>query len=52
VLALFLAYLYPPAVYVEPTDSWAWSYVLGLVTNWQFRDSITAMWSWNCYQVR
>lgn len=42
---------YPPAVYVEPWDSWAWSYALGYVTNWQFRASITAMWSWNCYQV-
>jgi hypothetical protein len=50
-LGIILYNLYRPAVYVEPTDSWAWSYVFGLVTNWQFRDSITAMWSWNCYQI-
>jgi hypothetical protein len=53
VLRIFLFNLYPPAVYVEPTSAWAWSYssILGLVTNWQFSGSITAMWSWNCYQV-
>jgi hypothetical protein len=53
ILRIFLVNLYPPAVYVEPTTAWAWSYTpfVGLVTNWQFSGSITAMWSWNCYQV-
>jgi hypothetical protein len=52
-LGIVLSNYYPPAVYVEPTTAWAWSYswVFGTVTNWQFSGSITAMWSWNCYQV-
>ncbi len=51
-LGVVLANYYPPAVYVEPTSAWAWSYWgIGWVTNWQFSGSITAMWSWNCYQV-
>ena len=53
ILRVFLANLYPFAVYVEPTTAWAWSYssIFGTVTNWQFSGDITAMWSWNCYQV-
>jgi hypothetical protein len=53
-LRVLLRNLYPAAVYVEPTTAWAWSYsyIFGLVTNWQFSGSITAMWSWNCYQVQ
>lgn len=52
-LGVVLSNYYPPAVYVEPTSAWAWSYswIFGTVTNWQFSGSITAMWSWNCYQV-
>ncbi len=52
-LRIILNNLYPAAVYVEPTTAWAWSYswIFGTVTNWQFRGNITAMWSWNCYQV-
>ena len=53
-VGVVLANLYPPAVYVEPTSAWAWSYfwLTGTVTNWQFSGNITAMWSWNCYQVQ
>ena len=52
-LAIILSQHYPAAVYVEPTTAWAWSYsfLFGLATNRQFSGSITAMWSWNCYQV-
>jgi hypothetical protein len=38
------------SIYVEPTDSWAWSKAVGFVTNWQWFESITAMWSWYCFQ--
>ena len=52
-LRVILSNDFPAAVYVEPTTAWAWSYsfIFGTVTNWQFSGSITAMWSWNCYQV-
>jgi len=53
VLRVLLSNLYPFAIYVEPTTAWAWTYsgIFGTVTNWQFSGSITAMWSWNCYQI-
>ena len=43
-LGQILNFLYPPAIYVEPTDSWWWSDVFGVVTNWEFTHSITVMW--------
>jgi hypothetical protein len=53
-LRIILGNYYPAAVSVEPATAWAWSYsyIFGLVTNWQFSGSITAMWSWNCYQIQ
>jgi hypothetical protein len=50
-LGVLLNGFYPPAVYVEPTDSWWWSDVFGIVTNWEFTHNITVMWQYNCYQV-
>ena len=46
-----LGYLYPAALYAEPTSAWAWGSFLGLVTNWQFSGSITVQWQYNCYQI-
>jgi hypothetical protein len=46
---LLAAYNYA-TVHVEPTDAWWWSKAFGFVTNWQWYDPITAMWSWYCFR--
>jgi hypothetical protein len=35
----------------DPSDAWAWSWRLGLVTNWQFRGDITFWWKYRCFRV-
>jgi hypothetical protein len=35
----------------DPSDAWAWSWRLGLVTNWQFRGDVTFWWKYRCFRV-
>jgi hypothetical protein len=35
----------------DPSDAWAWSWKLGLVTNWQFRGDVTFWWKYRCFRV-
>ncbi len=35
----------------DPDNAWAWSWRLGLVTNWQFRGNVTFWWKYRCFRV-
>jgi hypothetical protein len=35
----------------DPSGAWAWSWKLGLVTNWQFRGDVTFWWKYRCFRV-
>ena len=35
----------------DPSDAWAWSWRLGLVTNWQFSGNVTFWWKYRCFRV-
>ena len=34
----------------DPGNAWAWSWRLGLVTNWQFSGDITFWWKYRCFR--
>ncbi|MGZ4332334.1 MAG: hypothetical protein ACXVXL_30595, partial [Solirubrobacteraceae bacterium] len=34
----------------DPRDAWAWSWRLGVVSNWQFTGDITFWWTYRCFQ--
>ena len=33
----------------DPRDAWAWSWRLGVVSNWQFSGDITFWWTYRCF---
>jgi hypothetical protein len=35
----------------DPDNAWAWSWRLGVVTNWQFSGHITFWWKYRCFRV-
>ncbi len=35
----------------DPGNAWAWSWKLGLVTNWQFSGDVTFWWRYRCFRV-
>jgi hypothetical protein len=35
----------------DPSDAWAWSWKLGVVTNWQFSGDVTFWWKYRCFHV-
>jgi D-alanyl-D-alanine carboxypeptidase len=35
----------------DPSDAWAWSWSLGVVTNWQFSGDVTFWWKYRCFRV-